>query len=559
MVAYTTLALFLIALLGSVNVGIKRDKWLSLLVFMMFAGVFILFCGDFLAGRESSFSFLWNSSPGGDINIDIVSNIYNYHLILPFFMITLTALLQNLLFRYEERRSFYGAVLIFNLVTLITMITGNNFVQLLCAIFVADILILFLVKDMEAYKRYILLNISADMIIFTIMAIINCKVDSLDIHEILRYKQTGHHLDFIAIAGLTAVFMKIGLFFFHIGLIGLQNIRLHRLQNILFLSSPIYGLIILMKFHVLWNSSVYFTPYLHSACLLSFAGGFAGSIMSSRFKSKIIYWQMIFWAIFLELLCFKGFEWSKDFSLLVMQMYVLSTALYLFYYYMGRKNSLAMLLKQRLNNHLGINMSLVLIFLMFTAIAGSLTAMYNRGNRYYIWTYAVLYTLSLTSFLKQAAFTAKKKIMMNGHKIKFHGTIILYLGFLSAFLLQPLRLAALPVLGFALAFIVLCKVSPAASICQKNALCSKYENTDFIGNLYKYIFIKPLRLSGRFLWLLIDRLLVEKIMFEFSIMVAHKGLHWFKNIHRHKTMGGSIAALILLGLICFSFVYGGTR
>lgn len=171
------------------------------------------FAGDFLAGRESSFSFLWNSSPGGDINIDIVSNIYNYHLILPFFMITLTALLQNLLFRYEERRSFYGAVLIFNLVTLITMITGNNFVQLLCAIFVADILILFLVKDMEAYKRYILLNISADMIIFTIMAIINCKVDSLNIHEILRYKQTGHHLDFIAIAGLTAVFMKIGLFF----------------------------------------------------------------------------------------------------------------------------------------------------------------------------------------------------------------------------------------------------------------------------------------------------------------------------------------------------------
>lgn len=558
MIAYTTLALFVIALLSSVNIGVKKDKIFSFLIVVLFGSVFARFCMDYSTGKENILAFLWNSSPGGDIKIDIISNIYNYNLIFPFFIITFVALAQNLIFRYEEKRSVYNAVLIFNLATLITMITGNNFVQLLCALFVADILTLFLIKDMEAYRRYILLNISADMIIFTMMAIINCKIDSLDIREILRYKQIGHHLNFIALIGLTATFMKMGLYIFHIGIIGLQNIRLHRLQNVLFLSSPIFGLILLLKFHVLWNASSYFAPYLHSICLLSLFGGFWCSLIAANFKTKIIYWQMMFWAILLELLCFKGFEWSKDFSLLLLQMYVLSVALYLLYYYMGRKNTLPSLMAQTRTNQTALNIAMVLIFLMFVAMSGTLTAMYNRGNRYYIWTFALLYTPSLTTALRQILYTPKALLAVKTPKLPTHLSIFILLGSLSALILKPLQLVALPVVGFAVAFIILSCFTPMTWIKFLSEL-SCHKNKDWLGFLYKYAIIKPLRLSGRILWLLIDYLLVEKIIIGIAQTVAKKGLYGFRNIHRNTSLGVPFIILIIIGLLCISFVYGGSK
>ncbi len=559
MIAYTTLALLVIALLGSVNIGIKRDRLFSFLVLVLFGCVFTRFYWDFTLGQENVLEFLWTSSPGGDIKIDIISNAYNYNLILPFFTITFIALVQNLLFRFEEKRTAYAAVLIFNLVTLITMITGNNFVQLLCALFVADILTLFLIKDMEAYRRYILLNISADMIIFTMMAIINCKADSLDIREILHYKQIGEHLDFIALAGLTASFMKMGLFIFHIGIIGLRNIRLHRLQNVLFLSSPIFGLVLLMKFHVLWNASPYFTPYLHVMCILSILSGFWGSLITQHFKAKIIYWQMMFWAILVELLCFKGFEWSVEYSRLLLQMYVLSVALYLIYYYLGRKNSLSALVSQTLTNWLPLNLAVSFVFLMFVGLSGTLTAVYNRGNRYYIWAFAVLYTASLATVLRQIFYTPKTLLAVKTAKLRTHTPIFFLLGLLSVLILQYQQLLELPVIGFALVFMLLCRFMPLSYV---DCVLEKFKqchNKDFVGLFYKYMVIKPLRLSGRFLWLLIDYLLVEKMIVGIAQSSVYKSLYWLRNLHRSTSLGGSVIVLIVAALICVSFIYGGYK
>ena len=232
MIALTTFLLLILGIFSSIRVSVKTDKWLSFIVFLLFCVIFGQFSHNIINSAQDVFSFIWNKSPGGDIQIDIISNPYNYGFVLPFFIITLLSLALNLLFRYEERRNIYEAGLIFNLAALITMITSNNFVQLLFALFIVDILALLLVHDIEAYRRYILLNISADLMIFTVLAIINSRVASLDIREILQYKQIGLHIDFIAIIGLTAIFMKFGFFIFHIGLLGLRNIRLHRVLSV---------------------------------------------------------------------------------------------------------------------------------------------------------------------------------------------------------------------------------------------------------------------------------------------------------------------------------------
>ena len=554
MIALTTFLLLILGIFSSIRVSVKTDKWLSFIVFLLFCAIFGQFGYNVINFTQDVFSFIWNKSPGGDIQIDIISNPYNYGFVLPFFVMTLLSLALNLLFRYEERRNVYEAGLIFNLAALITMITSNNFVQLLFALFIVDILALFLVHDIEAYRRYILLNISADLMIFTVLAIINSRVASLDIREILQYKQIGLHIDFIAVTGLTAIFMKFGFFIFHIGIIGLRNIRLHRLQNILFLSAPVCGLILLTKFHVLLSSSAYFNTYLHLICCLSLGGGFIGSLCGQSYKQRIIYWQMMFWALLVELLRFNGFIWNLSLTFLLLQTYILNMALYLIYYYTGRRYRHTDLSTINLVNQTAMLSALMLILLMIAAITGVLTELYNKGNRYYIWTYAILYILSLSATIKSIFFVKKKTPYAHSPHLAPHYLVWILLGCCAAIVLYPTPVSAITIWAFTAAFIVLCRYSPLWRIPHIGSIC-RLEQNDQIGLIYKYGFIKPLRLSGRILWLLIDHLLTEKIIIGGSISAAQIGLRFFRKIHSNRILGSAIIIIMLLGFLGLAYHY----
>ncbi len=556
MIAFTTLALLIVGILSSFRVGIKKDRLLSFCVFFLLGGVFTQFCLEMFSGNEDVFSFIWNSSPSGDIKIDIISNKYHYNLVLPFFIITIFAVAQNLIFRYEERRGLYNATLIFNLVALIVMMTSNNFVQLLCALFVIDILAMFIIKDTSACRRYILLNITADMLIFMVLAIINCQIDSLDIREILLYKQVGRHLDFIALAGLTSVFMKMGFWGFHIGLLALKNVRLHRLLNILFLSSPVSALILLIKFHVLWNASTLFAPYIHLGCVTSIFGGFIGSLITDNFKQKIIYWQMMFWAIFVEILCFSGFVWSAANVWLLLQFNVLMWCLYLVYYQGMRQNSVILLMQQNFKNSKISYIVFTLITLMIAAISGSLDGVYNRGNRYYIWYFAVLFVLSLSTALRQILFTPRKINPLANRHNPVHLMSLFALTMLTIFILQPHNLYTIVVFGWTFVFILFCMYSPLWRL--RFVYKQEYiQNNDFIGQFYKYAFVKPLRLIGRFLWLLIDHLFIEQIIIGFCLSAAQRGLRFFRQLHKNTTLGGTIIVILIGLMLWFSYIMGG--
>ncbi|MBR1601368.1 MAG: hypothetical protein IJ677_07295 [Alphaproteobacteria bacterium] len=239
MIAYTTLLLFFIGIFSSIKVGAKVDKTLSFLTFASIFFVFAGFCDGMSSLSNHSFSFVWSANPGSSLKFDIISNYYNYWLIFPGFVLTLLSMLNCLFFRYEKQVSAYFSVLIFNLIALIILVTSNNFVQLLSALFVIDVLSVFMIKESDAYRRYVLLNILSDMVLFAVLAVINCRVASLDIRQIVLYRNIGMHQDFVALAGLTAVFAKFGFFLFQIGVIDLKKIRFHRILNVLFLSSPL--------------------------------------------------------------------------------------------------------------------------------------------------------------------------------------------------------------------------------------------------------------------------------------------------------------------------------
>ena len=554
MIANTVFLLFLIGIFSSVKVGVKADKLLAWGVFASLLGVFYNFCDSMLAASEHVFSFEWNTAQGQDLEFSIISNGMTYNLVLPCFLLTLCSCFNNLQFRYEERRSAYSAVLIFNLITLILLITSNNFVQLISALFAVDILSLFLIKDTSACQRYSMLNMCADMALFSVLAVINSRVNSLDIQEIWRYRQIGFHADYAALAGLTAIFAKLGFAVFQIGSMALCSIRFHRIQNVLFLSSPLAALILLLKLNGLWRISDYFTGYADVACVFTMAWAFIGSIYTDNYKAKSIYWQMMFWALVVSLLRFYGFAWIPELTYLLVEMYILFCAVYLVYFYNNRGKTVSYMRNLRLTHKKRMVSTLVIAVLAITAMANTLMLMYNNTNRWYIWTFAGCFIISLAMTLGQIYLYKGKRYVGVQHNISFKWGVFVALLLLCGGHLFKAQILKLPVWGIGTIFtgLIFCPLWQKMAFLYK---IKSLQNQDYLIKIYRWA-IKSLRLSGRVFWLLIDRLFLEKLILGTSVWGSHLCLRAFRNIHKYRIVGGMMVVTILVLLLGISYWQG---
>ncbi|MBQ7632988.1 MAG: hypothetical protein IJS88_02590 [Alphaproteobacteria bacterium] len=554
MIAYTVLLLFFIGIFSSVKVGVKVDKVLAFVTFASLFFVFVNFCDGMLDATEHSFSFIWNTSQGRNLKFDILSNVYNYALVLPCFLITLLSCFNNLLFRNEERKSAYSSLLIFNLVALIVLITSNNFVQLVSALFIVDILSLFMIKDIQASQRYVLLNMAADMMLFSVLALINARVDSLDIKEILRYRQIGFHEDYVALTGLTAIFAKLGFAVFQIGNIALKDIRFHRMQNVLLLSSPMAALILLLKLNMLWRFSDYFNIYADSICYVTLIWAFVGSIVVNDFQTKIIYWQMSFWALMVALLRFYGFIWIPEFTYLLTEMYVFINALFLLYYYNNRCHTVSEMMKLRLIHKKRLASVALIVLLTITAGANTLLQMYNQTNRMCIWLFTILFLISTAATLGQIYFYKGKRLRGVQHDIKFKWTVWVELLCLCGVLLYGGKVQNVMVWVIPIIFVFLwfCPLLRSTAYFYKLRFLQK---SDLLGDIYLSV-IKSFRLCGRVFWLLIDHLFLDKLVMELAVVLSHICLRMFRKLHSKPIFGGMIVLLLLVGMLWYSYRAG---
>ena len=552
MIIYTVLLLFIIGALSSIKTGVKVDR---VLTFVSFTSIFIIFadfCESMIAGTNHTFSFMWNTSQGQDIKFDIVSNPYNYALIMSCFAVTVLACLHNLLFRYEERRAAYNAILCFNLISLILLITSNNFVQLISALFITDILAMFLMKNNANCRLFGMMNMLADMLLFMVMAIINARVDSLDLEQVLLYRQIGVHTDFTAVVGLTAIFIKFGFFVFQRGMLELKDIRFHRIQNVLFLSSPFAALILLLKFNALWRVSAYFTLYLDIMCVATGVWAFCHSVWVNHFKAKAIYWMMAFWALMVELLRFSDFVWLPEYGKLILEMYVFMTALSLLYAYNNRRNLITQMMQLRLTHKKRLASVLLIIMLMIMASAHTLSIIYNAENRFYILGFAALFLLSVAVVIGQIYFYQGRRHAGVQNDMKFKWVAFIELTVLSIWLLRAVRIEDYAVWVSVTVFTVLVLL-PVQKMRVLYEVPLLQENRILDGTYRR--FVRSLRMCGRLSGLLIDRVFLEKIMLTAAVAVSTVCIRMFRRLHSSPLLGGLTVLCILGATLWYSFRY----
>jgi hypothetical protein len=143
---------------------------------------------------------------------------------------------------------------------------------------------------------------------------------------------------------------------------------------------------------------------------------------------------------------------------------------------------------------------------------------------------------------------------MHSPRLAPHYPIWILLGCAAAVALYPTPINIITIWAFGAAFIILCLINPLWQISHFASVC-RFEQTDQIGRIYKYGFIKPLRLSGRFLWLLIDHLLTEKIIIGGSISAAQTGLRFFRKIHSNRILGVCVIIVLLFVFLGLAYNY----
>lgn len=556
MIATTILYLMIIGLLSLIRSRTRFDRVASVVITVSVMAVFAYFIKGLQQGHDSVLTLLWDSSRSGDIKINIISSSANYLMILPFFIITLIALFNNLFFRYESHKRQFSAVLVLNLVSLMMLIAGNNFVQIITFVFVIDILSQLLVKDIYASRRYTIYNLVADMGLFLVLAMIHGKLENLDVGNIHRYYETGRHRDFIAAVIMFSLFIKFGFFLFQSYLLDLKSARFHRLILIPYLSTPMVSLILFVKFYPLLVVSTLFLPVLFIASALTMIWGAAGVVIINNLKEKAIYLNMMIIALLVVLVENAGFKWNTQFSWLLVSGFLLNCCVYYLHYYANRENNVLMIEKLQKSVLLPLRFVLAVTMMVLAAFAVETAALFRADNAIWILSFALLFILTFSSMFAQIIHSRQNTDFAAAFDYRPLPVLLLAACTAGAIFYQEKNywyVAAVVLVLFA----ALVAVNPLRRGLTDKKINDRLQSADAFSRFYQFLIDGTLKYSGKILNVLIDFVFIEKTVIS--------AVGWFDNFiirlfRRLNRLGLSrfIFAVLTAGLV-FSWCFWENR
>ena len=551
MLVDTILGLLFVSFFAFLKVKPRFNNILMAILTFVVGGIFYFFAKDWDFGKEGVKTLIWDSSRSGDIKIDIVSSLHNYQLVFPFFTITLLALINNLFFRYENNKRHFLAILTLNLLSFIILISGNNLIQIITFVFVIDILSQLFIKDVYASRRYSIYNLVADMGLFLVMAMLQGKLDTLEIGNIKHYYENGRHRDFIMFVLMVSFFIKLGFFLFQSYLLDLKNTRFHRLILITYLSTPMVALILLMKFYPLLVVSPSFDISFNVMVALTMIWGFLGSVSINNLKEKTVYMNMMFVALLAKLVEAADFVWNIYFSFMLILGFCFNLCLYYVHYYLNRENDLRYIDSVYKKNVPFLMLIRNVYTLVLAAFVIPLGVICNQSNLYWICFFVVLLVVSSAHLFSQVLGI---KVVAEAKKSDYRPLVILLICvFLSGGLILEYKNLSYYSLFAVLLFMLLFKTYPLKALSLNDSLNQKMQKMDFFGHLYDLIIAKPLKIMGRSITVLFDFMFIEKTVAAMFATLNNFTIKLFRKSVRHWIWYYliNLFAAILIIIFCF--------
>lgn len=508
MLVNTVSYLLFIAIAALLRFRARFNKIVVPLLSFSAIAIFYYFVQDMLTGTESVTTLLWDSSKSGNIKIDVVSSVNNYQMILPFFAITVLALINNLFFRFEPDKRNFAAILILNLLSLIMLIAGNNLIQIITFVFVIDILSQLFIKDIYASRRYSIYNLIADMGLFLVMAMLKSKLETLDVANMVHYYETGRHRDFIMFVIMISLFIKFGFFLFQSYLLDLKNTKFHRLILIPYLSTPMVALILFIKFYPLLVVSPSFYTCLNIAVTLTMLWGSIGAIVINNLKEKTVYLNMLIIALSVKIVQCYDFVWNIQISLLLILGFCLNLCLYYTHYGINRENNLLSVGSAQTQNKIIFKLTIVVYTLIASALCCVLAASLTPDNTYWIYLFLILFPLCSSHIFAQIISVLPKNVASKTDYLPIIPLVICSL--LSYFVIEQHSKMIKYAIYFTVIFAILIKIYPLKLTFENKLLNQKLQKIDFFAHIYDIILVNPVKIIGRWLTVLFDFVFIEK-------------------------------------------------
>lgn len=474
-----------------------------LLAFLAFSGFY--FWENWQQGITGNFAFHWIDASLMQVNINLASNTDTYRLTAPLFLLAGISVFYNTFYPAETEKLRLNGLLLLNLAALILLICAQNFMQLLTAVCIADVLCLFMINDIEGKRRYIFYNLLADMGLFTLFALIWKQTGSVDLAALSGYRRLGQYPELSVCLILFCAFIKSGMFLFQGGFLSLSGLSFNRIFSISYGATPLVGILLLIKTYPLLADVSYASATLQLFGTLTLLWGFFGAVVIDNLKDKALYFNLMFYALMIGLLSLG----LKPIMQILPELLILGYML----------NLLWMMVAVSASNEI------------FVSNMGSFARPLKA-----VFSLALLLILGLIQFLWKSAPLAEIWIYAFGAVILMACAHILYQIFLGktnadehvwAFLKNPPLLYLLPyaaaaafviwkndcydwmVGGIYALFLVVLFLGPLRSLGRLYE-AETLQEADWFDDIYETLLVAPVKILGRILWLTIDFLIIER-------------------------------------------------
>ena len=541
MLGETVLYLLIIGLCSLITTDKRYDGVLSFAVMAFCAVIFGLFLMDQKTAAEAVLSFSLNESYSTNVKIDIVSSKQNYLMIYPFFIATLFALANNVIFKYESQKKHKATLFVFNLLSFVMLISSNNFIEIITFVFVIDILSQLLIKDFTAGRRYSIYNYVADMGLFLVLAMMQSKLTNLDIGNISRYYETGRHRDFIVFVCMAALAVKFGFFLFQGYWLDLKSAKFHNLYFLPSLSTPMAALVLLIKLYPILVVSPSFLPLLNIMIALTILWGSIGSFLNIEIKEKFVYFNMINIALFVKLLEQNDFIWNISCSNIVILLFLFNLCLYYLHDEIDRTHSQKTPATYLMPAGFG-----AVIYALMT----NMTHLVKPENIYFLYAFLVYFVTVLAFSTAQVWYTIKNKAV--NRRINYTALLIPLVIVLAALFSQNQGVSDAPIwLICAVGVFVFCLI-PASVLRSLSLLNNKVHDVDLFRLFYQKVLAESLRHAGVFFNILMDFIFLEKTLLPLLTTFNHGLIQAYRKINR-RILPYDILC-VAVGIIIFLFL-----
>lgn len=549
MIANLFLYLVIAGFTAEAVVKARFERVWSLLLFTVMAALLLNFYENWQLGFVGNFSQRWIDSSLIHININLSSNPANYVLIAPFFLVSGLMVFNNTFYSQEVDKLRLNGFLVLNLAAIILMVCSENVIQLLTAVCIIDVLCLSMINDIEGKRRYVFYNLLADMALFSLFAVVWGQTGSFALADLDKYNQPSYYPELAVFLLLFCVFIKSGMFLFQGGLINLSDLSFNRLKAVSYCATPAAGILLLIKAYPLLSVSAYSGTVLGLFAAFSIVWAFLGAVCIDNLKEKTLYFNIMFYALFIGLLSL-GLENALN---MIPMLLVLGYLLNSLWMMIGISASNEFFVSNMGGFIHSLKISFFLAMLLFFALIQTLLKDVTIQNQWWIFGF-------LGSLLLAAAQILRQIFLGESHSDErvwafLKNSSVLYL--LPALIITGLIIrfenyyTLLTVYVFA-GFVIIMVAGPLRFLDRVYEI-DAIQEADWFDKIYETLLVAPVKILGRILWLTIDFLIIERTIISSLTGATNLLIGISRRLHNGAWLSGFF--FTMTGLLIFVTVF----